>query len=338
MERLVLGLSGGVDSAVALALLQQNYDVHCVFLDIGLGNSDDARAVAEGAGASFEVVDIRDTLEVCVCTPFASGYLEGETPSPCALCNQTVKFPALFDAADRVGAAYVATGHYARIVEREGQTCLAAAKSEKDQSYLLGRLKKEWLPRLQFPLGELGKEQVRQLAREFGIPVAEKPDSMEICFIPDDDYAAWMEARGFSTAPGNFVDKSGNILGQHLGIHRYTLGQGRGLGVSHAHRLFVSEIRPETNEVVLSDGSDLYTNCIFARDYNELYPFHEAVTAKFRHSKNRVSATIKREAGLVTIETAEPVRAPTPGQLAAFYDEDIVVGSAWITASPRQTG
>lgn len=331
MEKIVLGLSGGVDSAVALSLLQQQgFDVHGVFLDIGCGGTEDAAAVAARAGASFEVVDIRTPLETHVCTPFAAGYLAGETPSPCAICNPTVKFPSLFAAADRIGAHQVATGHYARILQRNGESCLAAATSDKDQSYMLARLEKQWLPRLQFPLGALDKEQVRALAHQFAIPVADKPDSMEICFIPDDDYGAWLEQRQFSTPEGNFVDKSGNILGRHKGIHRYTIGQGRGLGVSHAHRLFVSEIRPETNEVVLSDGSDLYTTRIFATHYNELYQPDGPITAKFRHSKTRVAATMTRTGDNVIIETAEPVRAPTPGQLAVLYNEEIVLGSAWI--------
>lgn len=332
-ETVVLGLSGGVDSAVALHLLQQEgFQVHGVYLDIGLGGAEDARAVAARAEISFEVVSIAQPLEERVCAPFAAEYLAGETPLPCARCNRSVKFPALFAVADRIGAPWVATGHYACIRMVEGEACLAAAPSEKDQSYMLARLHKDWLKRLMFPLGRFQtKEDVREQAREFAIPVAEKADSMEICFIPNDDYVAWLHARGAAAPEGNFVLQDGTVLGKHRGIHAYTIGQGRGLGVSYRHRLFVTEIRPETNEVVLSDGSDLYKTVIYIRDYQALYTPTAALTAKFRHSKSRVCVTMRDANGLVRLETQSPVRAPVAGQLAVLYQDDIVVGSGWIT-------
>ena len=254
-EKIVLGLSGGVDSAVAAKLLQEHYDVTGLYLDIGLGGSGaaDAAAVAERLGIPLEIADIRAQLEERVCAPFAADYLAGRTPLPCARCNRLVKFPALFALAEKIGARYVSTGHYARVENG----LLKKGRPANDQSYMLARLTREQLQRVIFPLGDYEKAEVRTLARDFGIPVADKPDSMEICFIPQGDYGDWLEARGLSTPPGNFVDKSGNILGQHRGIHRYTLGQGRGLGVSGPHRYFVTELRPDTCEVVLSDGSDL---------------------------------------------------------------------------------
>jgi tRNA (5-methylaminomethyl-2-thiouridylate)-methyltransferase len=332
--KLVLGLSGGVDSAVALSLLQADYEVHSVFLDIGLIGAEDARRLAESCGSPFTVADIRSELEQHVCTRFADDYLTGRTPSPCAICNPTVKFPTLFVKADEIGAEFVATGHYARIKTQEGKTVLAKSESEKDQSYMLARLPAELLPRLKFPLGELNKAQVREKARGMGLFVAEKPDSMEICFVPGDDYGAWLESRGCAGAEGNFVDTEGNVLGRHKGIHRYTLGQGKGLGVSYRHRLFVSRIDVARNEVVLSDGSDLHTQTICAVQPNWLAPFRERVTAKFRHSKTEVPATLCITEQGVTVRTDTPVRAPTPGQLAVFYDGDIVVGSGWIAALP----
>ena len=334
--KLVLGLSGGVDSAVALALLQAEYEVHSVFLDIGLIGAEDARRLAESQGSPFYAVDVRQELEQHVCTAFAADYLAGKTPSPCAVCNPTVKFPTLFAKADEIGAEFVATGHYARIVERDGQSYLAKSVSEKDQSYMLARLPAELLPRLKFPLGDLNKEQVRKKAREMGLFVAEKPDSMEICFIPDDDYATWLERRGCTAPEGDFVDKDGNVLGCHKGIHHYTIGQGRGLGVSYRHRLFVSGIDAERNEVLLSDGSDLYTQMIHAAQPHWLAPICEQVTAKFRHSKTEVAATLLIDGSGVTVQTGTPVRAPTPGQLAVFYCNDIVIGSGWIETYPAE--
>ena len=251
----MLGLSGRVDSAVAARLLQERYEVTGLYLDIGLGGTGaaDAAAVAERLGIPFETADIRAELEREVCAPFAADYRAGRTPLPCARCNPAVKFPALFALAGRIGARYVSTGHYARVENG----VLKKGMPANDQSYMLARLTREQLQKVIFPLGDYEKNQVRALARGFGIPVADKPDSMEICFIPDGDYAAWLERRGFSTPEGNFVDKEGKVLGRHRGIHCYTLGQGRGLGVSGPHRYYVTALRPDTNEVVLSDGSDL---------------------------------------------------------------------------------
>ena len=190
-EKIVLGLSGGVDSAVAARLLQERYDVTGLYLDIGLGGTGaaDAAAVAERLGIPFETADIRAELEREVCAPFAADYRAGRTPLPCARCNPAVKFPALFALAGRIGARYVSTGHYAR-VENGG---LKKGMPANDQSYMLARLTREQLQRVIFPLGDYEKAQVRALARDFGIPVADKPDSMEICFIPDHDYAKFIE-------------------------------------------------------------------------------------------------------------------------------------------------
>lgn len=335
-EKIVLGLSGGVDSAVAARLLQERYDVTGLYLDIGLGGTGaaDAAAVAERLGIPFETADIRAELEREVCAPFAADYRAGRTPLPCARCNPAVKFPALFALAGRIGARYVSTGHYAR-VENGG---LKKGMPANDQSYMLARLTREQLQRVIFPLGDYEKAQVRALARDFGIPVADKPDSMEICFIPDGDYAAWLERRGFSTPEGNFVDKEGKVLGRHRGIHCYTLGQGRGLGVSGPHRYYVTALRPDANEVVLSDGSDLGRDEVRGTEPNWLAvdgltgPME--VTVRLRHSRTETPAVLFPGAGeRVEVQLTEPARAPTPGQLAVFYDGDVVLGSAWIERS-----
>ena len=337
-EKIVLGLSGGVDSAVAARLLQERYDVTGLYLDIGLGGTGaaDAAAVAERLGIPFETADIRAELEREVCAPFAADYRAGRTPLPCARCNPAVKFPALFALAGRIGARYVSTGHYARVENG----VLKKGMPANDQSYMLARLTREQLQRVIFPLGDYEKTQVRALARDFGIPVADKPDSMEICFIPDGDYAAWLERRGFSTPEGNFVDKDGKVLGRHRGIHRYTIGQRRGLGIPAAHRLFVSEIRPETQEVVLSDGTDLMADTVWGEDFNPLAPLTEGeeLTVRLRHSKTETPARFYPEGTGGRLELLTPARAPTPGQLAVLYRGDWVLGSLWITRARRIPG
>ena len=331
-EKVVLGLSGGVDSAVAARLLLQDYEVYCLYLDIGLGGSGaaDAAAVAASLNLPFATADIRQALEEHVCAPFTADYLAGRTPLPCARCNPAVKFAALLALADRVGARLVATGHYARA---EGGV-LRKGRPANDQSYMLARLPRSILQRVMFPLGDYEKVQVRSLAREFGIPVADKPDSMEICFIPDGDYAAWLDRRGNTPPPGDFVSPDGTVLGRHKGIHHYTLGQGRGLGVSGPHRYFVSAIRPERNQVVLSDGGDLGRRELLCTAPNwiavEALTAPMAVTVRLRHSRTEQRAVILPEGGCVRVRMDQPARAPTPGQMAVFYDADAVVGSGWI--------
>ena len=337
--KLILGLSGGVDSAVSAALLRENYDVICVFLDIGLGGSEAAAALADSLSLPFRTVDIRDRLEHFVCADFQREYLAGRTPLPCARCNPLVKFPALLETAEEEDARYVATGHYARVTSGpDGRTLLRKGMPANDQSYMLARLTQSILHRAVFPLGGYEKAQVRTLAAELGLSVAAKPDSMEICFIPDGDYAAWLDRRGETPPPGDFIDKDGNVLGRHRGYHHYTIGQGRGLGVSGPHRYYVSAIDPVRNTVTLSDGSDLMARTVLCARPNWISvdglaePL--AVTVRLRHSRTETPAAIFPRAGeRVEIQLTEPARAPTPGQLAVFYDGDVVVGSAWIERS-----
>lgn len=333
-EKIVLGLSGGVDSAVAARLLlEQGYDVTGVYLDIGAGGNgaQDAAAVARTLNIGFSVRSIRDELERHVCKPFAEDYLAGRTPLPCARCNPLVKFPALLAEAQRIGAEKVATGHYARAVNGG----LYRGKPSNDQSYLLARLPRTILQKVIFPLGGFEKNAVRALAEQYGIPVAHKPDSMEICFVPDDDYAAWLEARGAAAPPGDFIDRDGHVLGRHRGIHCYTLGQRRGLGVSGPCRYFVTAIDPANNTVTLSDGADLGRTEVVCDRPNWLteqppaQPFDCQV--RLRHSRRAEAATVHPdERGAVIVRSETPLRAPTPGQLAVFYDNDRVLGSAWI--------
>ena len=333
----ILGLSGGVDSAVAGRLLMEKYTVIALYLSIGpeASGEEDARTVAEELGIPFYAMDISQTLEEHVKAPFAADYLSGRTPLPCARCNPLVKFPALLTMADRVGAEYIATGHYARIGRsEEGRALLLKGMPSNDQSYMLSRLPQKVLQRVIFPLGDYDKESVRAQAEALGISIAHKPDSMEICFIPGDDYGKWLEDRGTCAPPGDFVNPDGAVLARHKGIHRYTLGQGRGLGVSGPHRYYVSAIDPKNNTVTLSNGSDLFREEIFCVSPNWIaIPSLDGpmeVTARFRHAKTETSCTIFPVEEGVLVKAHVPVRAPTPGQLAVFYNGDTVVGSGWI--------
>ena len=336
-KKVVLGLSGGVDSAVAAQrLLGQGYEVHGLYLDIGLGGEQSARDNAAKLGIPLTVRSIQQELEEHVCAPFAADYLSGRTPIPCAVCNRAVKFPALISFAREIRANWVATGHYARIgTGCDGGPILLRGNSANDQSYMLSRLTRDMLAHVLFPLGDGPKEQTRQEAEAGQLPAADRPDSMEICFIPDDDYAAWLDARGGTPPPGNFVDANGNVLGTHKGFHHYTIGQRRGLGVSSTGRLFVTEIRPHTNEVVLSHGEGLHAFMVHTDSLNWLgeHPLSAPmeVEVRLRHSRRSDPATIiPLGGGRVDIHMKHPARAPTPGQLAVFYQGDQVLGSGWI--------
>lgn len=330
-KKIVLGLSGGVDSSVsALLLKRQGWDVVCLWLDIGQGGGADAAAAADFLGLPLEKADIGAALERHVCAPFAREYLEGRTPLPCARCNRSVKFPALLEAAQRLGAPCIATGHYARA--EDGR--LKRGRPANDQSYMLARLTPDILRRTVFPLGAYEKTEVRAMARRHGLPAAQRPDSMDICFIPDGDYAAWLDRRGGTPPPGEFVDADGRVLGRHRGIHHYTLGQRRGLGVSAGSRLFVSAVLPETNQVVLSRGEELYTQRVWCADLNWISIEPPAqpleITVRLRHSKTETPATLIPRPTGAELRLRAPARAPTPGQLAVFYDGETVLGSGWI--------
>ena len=324
----ILGLSGGVDSAVAARLLREaGHRVHGLYLDIGLPRGrEEAEAAAESLGIPLTVRDIRAALEERVCAPFAAAYCRGETPNPCILCNPAVKFRALLELADGLGAPWVATGHYAAL--RDGALC--KGRPENDQSYMLCRLERGQVARLLLPLGRYTKVQVRAMAADFGLPVAGKPDSMEICFIPDGDYAAWLERRGCACPPGDLLDETGQVIGRHRGIHRYTLGQRRGLGFAAGRRVFVSDIDPARNTVTLSGGDGLWVSEAFAGDVNWLEtplegPFRAMV--KIRHSRGETPALVMPTEGGVQLRFETPVRAPVPGQSAVGYlGERLVFG------------
>lgn len=338
-SKVLLGLSGGVDSAVAAALLQQEgAEVIGLFLHNGSTCADAdlaaARAVSRDIGIEFRTADISAALRERVELPFAEEYLRGRTPNPCVMCNPAVKFAALCAEADCIGADTVATGHYAQLKEHPcGLRLLWDDGSPRDQSYMLARLGANALSRCRFPLGGLSKEDVREIARKLGISVAERPDSMEICFIPDNDYAAFVERTLGVPPEGDFVDAEGNVLGRHRGIHRYTVGQRKGLGIALGYPAYVSRIDAEQNRVVLAAAGGEYRQEIVLRDclWHAPMPAVFDAQVKVRHTKRPAAArvTLGTE-NRAEITFAEPVRAPAPGQTAAIQQEGFVIGCGYI--------
>ncbi len=345
-------MSGGVDSSVAARLmLQAGYDcVGCTMRLYGgdepggeqssccsLDDVEDARSVARSLGIPYYVFNFRDEFEEKVIKKFALEYSLGRTPNPCIDCNRYMKFSALFRRAQALSCALIATGHYAR-VERSGDRYLLkkAVHLEKDQSYALYCLSQEELSRAAFPLGELGKEQVRELARNWGFVNSSKPDSQDICFAPDGDYARVVERYlGPGQGEGPFVDTQGRVLGVHRGITRYTVGQHRRLGLGYHEKLYVCRIRPEDNTVVLGKAEDLLTREVWAEDFNwvSTAPPSGAVrcAAKLRYRGKEFPATAFPEGeNIVRIELDEPQRAAAPGQAAVLYDGELLLGGGTV--------
>jgi len=330
MTKVVLGFSGGVDSAVSAVLLKQRgFDVLGVYLDNSSeAERENAVSAAEHLGISLEVIGVQQELEEKVCQPFCAAYMAGETPNPCIICNPTVKFKNLLAAADQQGAEFIATGHYARAENG----CIYKGQPSNDQSYMLCRLTKGQASRLILPLGEFEKTQVRTMAEDFGLPVAHKADSMEICFIPDKDYIGWLGKRTQLPPPGDFVFH-GEVIGQHEGIHRYTVGQRRP-GLYNERKLYISRIDAENNSIELALWEELFKTEVIARDFNWLMdvpaePFRASV--RVRHTKwENPDCTVYVEGDRVRIACDEPVRAPAAGQSAVLYIGDQLIGGGFI--------
>ena len=330
MSKIVLGFSGGVDSAVSTMLLKKaGHEVYGLYMD----NADEAARqcaidAAEFIGVPLTVLDVKAELERNVCRPFTEAYLRGETPNPCIICNPSTKFKNLLAEADRIGAELVATGHYART--ENGR--LMKGMPANDQSYMLCRLSREQVRRAVFPLGGFEKTQVRALAEEFGLPVAHKPDSMEICFIPDKDYIGWISRRAELPLQGDFIFR-GEVVGRHEGIHRYTVGQRRP-GLIDGRKVYISRISAADNTIELALWEGLFKTEVRARDFNWLIdrpaePIRANV--RVRHTKWEMPpCTVYPEADGVRIICDEPVRAPAVGQSAVLYDGDYVLGGGFI--------
>ncbi len=329
--KVVLGFSGGVDSAVSAALLRRaGWEVCGLYLDNTDENARrDAVETAAFLELPLEILDVRAELEEKVCAPFCQSYLRGETPNPCILCNPSVKFRALLETADRLGAEAVATGHYARA---EGGA-LYKGRPANDQSYMLCRLRREQLDRLVLPLGEMEKTETRALAERLGLPVAHKKDSMEICFIPDRDYVGWLSRRGELPGPGPFL-LHGRVLGEHAGIVNWTVGQ-RIPGLYEGRKLYVSRIDAASNSVELAPWEELFKTELTARDFNWLVDEPKGpvrASVRVRHTKwEEPACTVSPlPDGSVRIVCDAPVRAPAPGQSAVLYDGEKVLGGGFI--------
>lgn len=331
MSKIILGFSGGVDSAVCAVLLKkQGFDVCGVYLDNADENArNDAVDAAEFIGIPLTVLDVKEELEEKVCKPFCNSYLNGETPNPCIICNPTMKFKNLIAEADKTGAELIATGHYART--ENGR--LLRGMPSNDQSYMLCRLTREQVRRTVFPLGGFEKAQVREMALDFCLPVAKKPDSMEICFIPDKDYIGWISRRAPLPPPGDFVFH-GEVIGRHEGIHTYTVGQRRP-GLYNGRKLYVSRIDAKTNTIELALWEELFTTELKARDFSWLIDAPSSPVfgqVRVRHTKWEIpDCTAVCEAdGNVSFSCRSLVRAPATGQSAVLYDGEYVLGGGFI--------
>jgi tRNA-uridine 2-sulfurtransferase len=346
--RVVVAMSGGVDSSAAAALLkEQGHEVIGITLRVwsyegkarcgsccSPDDIDDARAVAQALGIPYYVANAEEIFQERVVSPFVQSYLQGRTPIPCVACNRDVKFSFLLKRARALGAR-LATGHYAR-VEREGERYVLrrAADAAKDQSYFLFTLGQEELADLIFPVGHLTKAQVREVAERHQLPTSHKPESMEICFVPDGDYAGFVERVAGPQPSGEIVDTEGQVLGTHSGVHRYTVGQRRGLNLGGGQSRYVQKIDPDSRQVVVGPA-----DACSRESFHLLHPHwvhappppESEVQVRIRHRHPGAPARVEREEdGSFRVRLLAPARAVTPGQAAVFYEGDRVLGGGWI--------
>lgn len=358
-------MSGGVDSSVAAYLLkEQGYEVIGVTMQVwqeqdaqtaeqeggccGLSAVEDARRVAAQLGIPYYVMNFRREFQENVIDYFVREYQCGRTPNPCIACNRYVKWESLLQRSLRIGADYIATGHYAQIKQLSNgrYTLLQSASADKDQTYALYNLTQEQLRRTLFPIGAYSKEQVRRIAQRIGLDVAHKPDSQEICFVPDHDYAGFISREtGVQEQPGRFVAKDGTVLGTHKGISHYTIGQRKGLGIALGRPVFVTEIRTDTNEVVLGENEDLMTLDLRADHMNYMgvqqLEAGQRMTAKIRysHTGERCSVADRSPDGsCIRLRFEQPVRAVTPGQAVVLYQEGCVLAGGTICSGCASAG
>lgn len=339
-DKVLVGMSGGVDSSVTVRILQQQgFAVTGAVIRFSPEYQkavEQAKQAARQLGVECIVLDAQEMFRERVILPFCESYCRGETPNPCVICNPGCKFAALLTAADRLGIQYIATGHYARVEEAESgiYRVRQPESAARDQSYMLCRLGQDVLSRLILPLGEFEKDDIRAMAREMQLDCADAPDSMEICFIPEGDYAAYIEAQGFAGRAGHFIGPDGADLGPHKGVLHYTVGQRKGLGLALGQPVFVSEIR-ENGDIQLAAAGDEYFTGFALRD--PATPDGLPLPAGGYLVKVRSAAQPApcRYDGAGNVTFPEPVRAPAPGQSAVFYRDGFVMGSGFIAAPVR---
>lgn len=354
-KKVVVGMSGGVDSSVAAYLLkEQGYDVIGVTMQIwqdiereeiednggccGLSAVNDAREVAQKLDIPYYVLNFKKSFKENVIDYFISDYLKGCTPNPCIACNRYVKWESLLNKAIQIGADYIATGHYAKIVNypKTNRYTLKVADTEtKDQTYALYNLSQYQLEHTLMPIGNYNKDEVRKIAEKIGLCVADKPDSQDICFVPDNDYKSFiLENTEKLPQKGNFVDTNGNILGKHDGIINYTIGQRKGLKIAFGKPMYVCKIDPVKNEIVLGNDEDLFKRKVLIKNFNymsvEKIDNEIRAEGKLRYSQKKSPCIIKNKGEYIECIFDEPQRAVTPGQAAVFYDEDYIIGGGVI--------
>ncbi|NQW20229.1 MAG: tRNA 2-thiouridine(34) synthase MnmA [Chloroflexi bacterium] len=356
-KRAVVAMSGGVDSSVAAALLAQDgYDVVGVTMRLfnapnekvarlnksccSLEDVEDARAVCRKIGAKHYFLNFEEEFQKHVIDYFVGEYERGRTPHPCLACNDRLKFDFLIRRAELMDADVVATGHYARIKERNGQySLLAGTDPQKDQSYVLYTLNQQQLSKLALPIGDYSKDQIREVARELGLSIADKPDSQDICFIPDGDYNRFIEPRLKTKVHGDIIDADGKVLGVHEGIHGFTIGQRKGIPIlnSTPRPMYVTNINAESGQVTIGPAENLMKTRLYASGVNwisgsaPVEPIH--AEARIRYNGKNTSAKIRALSSGAEIEFEQPVRAITPGQAVVFYQDDVVIGGGLIETS-----
>ncbi|MDR0992375.1 MAG: tRNA 2-thiouridine(34) synthase MnmA [Ruminococcus sp.] len=350
-EKILIGMSGGVDSSVAAFLLSREYETVGATMKLVADDDTaapvsgkicctaddafDAKAVCFKLGIAHYVFNFTREFDECVIADFADEYKNGRTPNPCIVCNKALKFGKLLLRAKEIGCAGVATGHYARLGKIGGRTLLKkAADIKKDQTYFLYSLTGEQLSKTVFPLGGLTKEEVREIAEEQGLVTAKKAESQDICFVRDGDYAAFLTRRGVLSPEGDFTDKNGNILGRHKGIIHYTKGQRKGLGAFGSPK-YVTGIDAESNRVILGDSDDLFGKTVTIKNINltaaDRLETPINCAAKIRYNAKESPCTaVQTDSDTITITFDEPQKSATPGQAAVLYDGDLVIGGGII--------